>query len=47
MSHTDGVFSLAARARGVCPIDGACILLLQCLDNLVFASPAPDAHALV
>ncbi|KZT00306.1 uncharacterized protein LAESUDRAFT_764729 [Laetiporus sulphureus 93-53] len=47
MSHTDSVFSLAARTRGVYPIDSACILLLQCLDNLVFASPTPDAHALI
>ncbi|KZT00158.1 uncharacterized protein LAESUDRAFT_764851 [Laetiporus sulphureus 93-53] len=47
MSHVDGVFSLAAHTRSVYPIDGACILLLQHLDNLVFTSPTPDAHALV
>ncbi|KZT01720.1 uncharacterized protein LAESUDRAFT_763454 [Laetiporus sulphureus 93-53] len=47
MSHTDGVFSLATHAHSLYPIDGACILLLQHLDNLVFMSPTPDAHALI
>ncbi|KZT02761.1 uncharacterized protein LAESUDRAFT_762646 [Laetiporus sulphureus 93-53] len=38
MSHTDGVFSLAACTRSVYPIDSACILLLQHLDNLGWAT---------
>ncbi|KZT02113.1 uncharacterized protein LAESUDRAFT_763050 [Laetiporus sulphureus 93-53] len=43
MSHIDGVFSLTAHACGVYPVDGACVFLLQRLDNLVSMSPAPDA----